>query len=368
MSALGPTLLGLAQQTNSQINEISILFVARSLGFLIGALLAGRLYDRFSGHKIMALAIVSIALIMASVPLIPELWLLAAVMLMLGLFEPGVDVGGNTLIVWLHRDKVPPFMNGMHFFFGVGAFVAPIIIAWAIRVTDGIQWAYWIMALLIFLPAIAVTRFPSPAPAPQEEKDGPAQSNWMLILLIALFFFLYVGSEVSYGGWIFTYTTAQGLATEEAAALLTSLFWGSLTVGRLISIPLATKFRNRTIIFGDLLGSLLSVTVIIIWSNSLTAVWLGTIGLGLAMASVFPTMLSLAERHLQVSGKTTSYFFVGASLGGMTVPWLIGQQFERIGPIFTMTFIFTCLLLATAVFGGLMWQIESAKKTVIQQS
>jgi len=367
LAALGPTLPGLAAQTDSGIDEISILFVARSLGFLLGALLVGRLYDRFSGHRLMSLTITFIAIIFALVPFIPELWLLTAVMLLLGLFEPGIDVGGNTLIVWLHRDKVAPYMNGLHFFFGIGAFLSPIIVAWAIRVSDGIQWAFWIIALLVLLPALAVMRFPSPSALPQEERNPKGQNNTILIFLIALFFFLYVGAEVSYGGWIFTFTIEKGLSSEEAAALLTSVFWGSLTVGRLIGIPLATKFRNRSIILADMVGCLCSVGLILLWPNSLTAVWLGTIGLGVAMASIFPTVLALAERHLHVSGQTTSYFFVGASVGAMTIPWLIGQRFEQSGPLITMTLIFACLLLATAVFGMLIWQINQEEETIIPE-
>ncbi|HUM71191.1 MAG TPA: hypothetical protein PLK31_20355, partial [Chloroflexota bacterium] len=62
---------------------------------------------------------------------------------------------------------------------------------------------------------------------------------------------------------------------------------------------------------------------------------------------------------LHVSGKTTSYFFVGASLGGMTIPWLIGQRFEVVGPVATMTIILTCLVASLAVFGILMRQINA---------
>lgn len=357
MAALGPTLPGLADQTNVSLKQISVLFTARSLGFMLGALLAGRLYDRFPGHQLMALAILCMAITMALIPFLPILGLLTAVMFLLGLFEPGIDVGGNTLILWLHRHKAGPYMNGMHFFFGVGAFFSPIIIAWVIATSETLQAAFWILAVLILLPALYIIWLPSPTAIPEEETVGPKQSNRTLVLLIAFFFFLYGGAEVSYGGWIFTFAVEQGLATEEAAALLTSLFWGALTVGRLLSIPLAVRFRNRTIILSDLIGCLLSVAIILIWPQSVAAVWIGTIFLGVSMASVFPTTLSLAERHLPVSGQTTSYFFVGASLGAMSVPWLIGQWFETVGPLATMAVIFSGLLAATAVFGVLMCQL-----------
>ena len=39
----------------------------------------------------------------------------------------------------------------------------------------------------------------------------------------------------------------------------------------------------------------------------------GTLGLGFANASIFPTMLNLAERRLIITGNVTSWFFVGGS-------------------------------------------------------
>ena len=366
VSSLGPTLPGLAEQTKADISAISILFTARAFGFMVGAIIMGRLYDRLPGHYVMAAAIVLVALSVAFVPLVPVLWLLTILMLLIGLFEPGIDVGGNTMIVWLHQDKVGPFMNGLHFFFGVGAFLSPIIVAWVISMTDTIQWAYWVMAFLILLPALYVVRLPSPEMPPPVEAKGGGQVNWLLVALIAIFFFLYGGAEISFGGWIFTYATELQILSEETAALLTSAFWGSLTIGRLLAIPIATKWRNRTMIFWDLMGCLFFVGLILIFPTSNTAVWVGAIGLGVSMASVFPTTLSLAERHLNVTGQITSYFFVGASLGGMIIPWIIGQGFEAISPFVTISIIFACLVAATAVFGIMMRQI--VKQPVIAAS
>ena len=40
----------------------------------------------------------------------------------------------------------------------------------------------------------------------------------------------------------------------------------------------------------------------------------------LEVASIFPTTLSLAERHVTITGQVAGWFFVGASLGGMSLP------------------------------------------------
>jgi len=78
--------------------------------------------------------------------------------------------------------------------------------------------------------------------------------------------------------------------------------------------------------------------------------WVGALGLGFAMAAIFPTSISLAERFLTLSGSITSWFFVGSSLGGMFLPWVIGQLFEPVGPRVTMFIILGDLLVGVAVF------------------
>jgi FHS family Na+ dependent glucose MFS transporter 1 len=162
--------------------------------------------------------------------------------------------------------------------------------------------------------------------------------------------FLYVGAEVGFGGWIYTYGVALDLGSEATAAYLTSSFWGALTLGRLLTVPVATQLKPRTILLGDLVGCLFSVGIILWWSDSLTAVWLGAAGLGFSMASIFPTTLSLAENRMPITGQVNGWFFVGASTGGMVLPWLIGQLFESIGPHITMIAIMTNLLLAVGVY------------------
>jgi fucose permease len=68
------------------------------------------------------------------------------------------------------------------------------------------------------------------------------------------------------------------------------------------------------------------------------------------MASIFPTTLNLAERRKALSGSINAWFFVGAALGGMILPWLIGQFFEGLGPTVVMYAILADLLLALACF------------------
>ena len=367
-ASLGPTLTDLASNTGTALNAISYVFTTRSLGYLIGSFLGGRLYDRMPGNPVMGTMLLLMAVSMALVPLIPLLWLLTAMLLLLGMFEGALDVGGNTLLVWVHGGKVGPFMNALHFFFGIGAFLSPVIIARAVLIGGSVTWAYWALAALLVPIAVGVLRLPSPdAPAeavasPDDTATAtPRRTNGVMVVLVAAFLFLYVGAEGGFGGWIATYAKAMGLGDAVTAAYLTSVFWGALTLGRLLSIPLAVRFRPQALLLADLVGCLISVLVVILWPGVPAATWIGTFGAGFSMASLFPITISFAERHMTITGKITSWFFVGASIGGMSIPWLIGQLFESYGPRITPLVILASVMLNVAIFGIIVRYVRKAE-------
>ena len=74
-------------------------------------------------------------------------------------------------------------------------------------------------------------------------------------------------------------------------------------------------------------------------------------GYGLSMANVFPTLMIMAETVVPITGRVTSAFLVGSSLGSMTVPWLMGQAFDQRGPQSIVVLLLAGTLLAAAVFG-----------------
>jgi len=346
IGSFGPTLPGLAAQAGASLGAVSFLFMARSLGYLVGSSRGGRLFDRVRGHTLMASALAVMALMMALVPLAPTLWLLTAALLALGAAEGTLDVGGNVLVVRVHGRGVGPYMNGLHFFFGVGALLAPIVVA---QSGQGVKLPYRVIALALLPVTGFLLRPPSPALPLKEEGIPAPRADSRLVALVALFLFLYVGAEVSFGGWIYTYTVSLKLGGATTAAYLTSAFWGALTLGRLLAIPLAARLRPRTVLLCDLAGCLASVGVILLWSDSFAATAAGTLGLGFSMASIFPMTLTLAGRRMTITGRVTGWFIVGASAGSMFLPWLIGQLFERVGPRSTMLVVVLALALAVVV-------------------
>jgi MFS transporter, FHS family, Na+ dependent glucose transporter 1 len=345
-AALGPTLPSLAKITSSTLGEVGILFVARSLGTLLGAWRGGRLFDRLPGNPFIATVLLVEAALLAVVPISAHLWLLSSVLFIMGLMEGLLDVGGNALLIWLHHANLGPFLNGLHFFYGLGAFLSPIIVAQVLLLSSGFQASYWILALAILPVSIWIFKQPSPRQPARDSTTDTALTRPGFIALIALFLFLYVGAEVSYGGWIFSYTTLLGLSRPAAAAYLTAAFWGGLTLGRMLSIPLASRTRPRTVLSVDLLGCLGSLALLALIPGSLLVVWIGTIATGLFMASIFPTALAFAERRVTLTGRVTGWFFTGGSAGAMGLPWLVGHMFAVRGPQSFIFLVFADLTLA----------------------
>jgi FHS family Na+ dependent glucose MFS transporter 1 len=357
MVSFGPVLPLLAAQVQTDLATIGLLFTFRALGFFLGSLAGGRVYDRLPGHRLLAAAGLTLAAAFSVVPLVSELWQLLAVMLVLGSAAGLLVVGSNTLVVWVHPDNVGPWMNGLSFFNGIGGFLAPIFLTAFLTTTGEIQGAFFLIAGLIALAAGGSWLTASPAIRRTADADGSdSRVRWGVVIPFALVFMLYVGAEVSFSGWLYTYTLALHPESPANAALLTAAFWAAVSIGRLLAIPLSVRLRPRNFLLIDFLLSLVSLVVILTLSASLPALWIGTIGFGLGMSSLFSIWLTFADRRVKVDGKINGIFFASTALGGMSIPWLCGQVFAARGPRATMLVIFCTLLIGFGVFVAMSYR------------
>jgi FHS family Na+ dependent glucose MFS transporter 1 len=333
LAALGPMLPALADNLGVSIGKISFVLTVSNLGYLIGSAGGGRLYDRFKGHRLMALALILMVISAVLAPLMTNFYLLLLCFLVFGFGNGLVDIGGNVNLLWVFQARVGPYMNALHFFFGVGAFLAPIILNQVMALSGGaITWPFWILALLFLPGLLGLSILPSPENPEKDEEEGKTQKpDTKLIILMMALFFLYIAVEAGFGNWVFTYITKLEIANDTVASYINSAFWGALTLGRLIAVPLSRKIKPGTMLVGNYILMVLFLVVLMIWPVSPTALWIGSTGLGLALASVFPTLLALAETRMKVTGAVTGLFFLGSGSGGILFPTLLGQIFEYVG-------------------------------------
>ncbi|MGD9702229.1 MAG: MFS transporter [Acidimicrobiia bacterium] len=328
LSVIGPALTQLRRQVGVSLASISVLFAVQSLGYLLGSILGGRLYDRGLGHRVMAGALVACGISIALVPAVGTLVGLSCLFSVIGFGAAAIDVGGNTLLVWSRGDAVGPMMNALHFSFGVGALLSPVLIDRSIAWGGDLRIACWLAtALSVAIAAVLLTR-PAPSRSRIEVVRPPGSRRPRppaLLVAFAVFFLLYVGVELGFAGWIHTYGEELELGGPRGPALLTALFWIGFTGGRLLGVVFARRVEPATMLLGSCLVAVVAVGGLVLGDGTPAVVWIGTFVFGLGVAPQFPTMISFAEAHLRLTGSDTSWFVGAAGLGGLVLPWAIGQ-------------------------------------------
>jgi FHS family Na+ dependent glucose MFS transporter 1 len=339
-AVFGPTLLALAAQTQTPLGQMGWLFLVGAAGQTLGTTLSGRVFDRVSGHPVLGLVVV---------PLLPWFELVLTVVGCAGVANGLINTGANTLLIWTHGEKVGPYMNGLHFCFGLGAVGAPILVAQVIGVAGGYRWAYWTLAALMTLVSLSFLLVPGHPRPVQPRLPGTRARNMppgsaARILAAALFLFFYVGAEVAFGGWVSTYAVALQQASAVGAAYLTSGFWCAFTVGRLLAIPLATRVPPHRMVLAALSTCLALLAVLLLLPDTHVVVWSVTVGLGFGMAPLWPMGFTLAGQSLTLTATVSGRILLGDSVGGMVLPWLVGHVMAVTGP----------RALASLVFGSLV--------------
>jgi len=359
MAIGGPTLPALAEQTHTNLGSMGLLFLFGAGGGVLGTMISGRIFDRLRGHPVLGIAQLIAAGLIVSVPFIPWFWLLLLVLFLKGVAYGFVNTGANTLLTWTHGEKVGPFMNALHFFFGLGSFLSPFLVAQVIGIEGGYRWAYWILAVFAVLVGLRIlTLKGNPKPlhagdsATVQAKRGPFP--YALVVSAMLFLFFYVGAEITFGGWVYTYAVTLNLASAVQAAYLTSAFWLTFTIGRLVSIPLATRLTPKQTIPTAVICCLIMLSLAMIFPASSTILWVTALGLGFCMAPVWPTGFTLAGQSVDLSGRISSIILLGDSLGGMVLPTLVGKVIEGSGPHTMVYLVFGSLVLNLLAFGGML--------------
>lgn len=129
LSILGPTLLDLAARVTVDVTAISSLITVRAVGAVTGSVLSGILLDKFT-HYSYALTAITILISIVTLCIVPysvHLAMMGAFILICGLSLGALDNECNTLLLRLWKTGSGPSMQLLHFAFGLGAVLAPLL-------------------------------------------------------------------------------------------------------------------------------------------------------------------------------------------------------------------------------------------------
>jgi len=229
---------------------------------------------------------------------------------------------------------IAPYLGGLLILSARSA-KTPLTQAQKLAEAASVKLPYIGIAVLLFVLAIAISRFHLPSLPSIEERHGAriADSIWRHrnLVLATAGVFLYVGAEVSIGSFLVNYLSQPNIGglTERAAAGYVSFYWGGAMVGRFVGSWLTRRFAPGTVlaIFALCASALVWTTVA---SSGAVAMW-SVIAVGLFNSVMFPTIFTLGIEGLgPLTGKGSSMLIM-AIVGGAILPVIQGRLADTIG-------------------------------------
>ncbi|XP_072522110.1 major facilitator superfamily domain-containing protein 4A [Salminus brasiliensis] len=136
----------------------------------------------------------------------------------------------------------------------------------------------------------------------------------------------------SYTGFVYTYAVAPPMSLpHKMAGYLTSVFWASITVGRLASIPLSYRIKPVRLLTFNQVGVIITLFLLLILYTNSVFLFIGTCFLGLFISSIYPCMLAFTEDILDYKGCATTVLVTFAGMGEMLLQLLVGSVINSHG-------------------------------------
>ena len=280
------------------------------LAFFVSTILVGPVIDSF-GNKVVML--VSAVCVVAG--------LFGPYAVLLGLGGGGLNTASNALVADLYPEKRGAMLNLVAFFFGIGAFLTPMLVEFNITILTVAA-----AACAIFF---AIVKFPPPAERVRFSLLASiGAARYPAVVLFALLLFCESGNEAAIGGWTSTYAGSIGAAPRVATWILTA-YWGGLMLGRLAGTFIT--MRKELLIVACAIGSAIGTTVLYA-SRSLTMIGAGAAIIGLSFSAIYPTTLAIAaDRYQRQAGTIFGFLFAVGLVGGMLFPFAIGHLSAHFG-------------------------------------
>jgi fucose permease len=307
------------------------LFTAQFTGSTLGVGLSSLLLPRRGFRAVLALGLFWMALGVAGLGFAGWPNGIAAV------FFYGVGFGiaiptGNLLISKMFPHGDAAALNLLNMSWGIGAIAGPIAIATLVRVQH-IGALYWTLATLLTACGLSVAwsssiRTDSAATSSAVTISQPGRWEWKFAIVFGVLFFLYVGSENAFSGWVASYAKRVS-GSDSIWALTPSFFWVTLVGGRGLAPLALRKFSPRTVANSGLILACIG-TASLLASNHMWTSLLSALLAGLGYAPVYPIMISaLSRRYGDRAQRIAGFMFALAGMGGAVMPWVVGLVADR---------------------------------------
>ncbi|CAM3465585.1 MULTISPECIES: MFS transporter [Saccharibacillus] len=380
-SLLGAAWPVMRPDLGAPLESAGLLAMIVAAGTIVSSLLSGKLIAKLGTGPLTLLSCLMTAAALLGFSFAPSLLWFALLAIPLGLGAGAVDSALNHYVATHYEAH---HMSWLHCFWGVGATGSPLLMSYFIKEHDSWRAGYTAVAviqfalvivLLVTLPlwkkvsaertALAVEReaaktasagpdFVRKAEAPPAERALRLPGVKMTLLA----FLFYCGVETMVGLWGASFLVgSRGISPVTAAGWI-SLYYGGITVGRLITGFITMRIGNRTLILAGQLISALGACLLLLPLPDFVMLT-GFVLIGLGFAPVYPGFIheTPARFGRANSAKLIGYQMAVAYTGTTFLPPLFGVLASRasIGlfPIVTLIFVVMMLLCSEQVIRAL---------------
>lgn len=329
---LGAAWPSMSLTVNRSLADLGLVSMISTLGAVISSLLSSRLIDRFGTGKVMVGSVLLTALGLLLYSFSGSYLVVCLLAFPLGMGGGAVDTGLNGFVA---RNYKASHMSWLHFMWGVGATLGPLIVGTAIKRTGAWPQGYLTAAILQgILLCVLLFSLPLWKKAEKQELSHhgvPKKLSLSETLKIPglktamLAFFCMVGFEYTGSVWAASFLEEQKGFDAASAALLSSIYFLGTTLGRGFSGFIAMRIDSRRMIrFGILLAFFGALLLALPLPRTISLI--GYLFLGLGNAPLFPSMTFLTPRRFGtgLSQAVIGMQIAAAYFGSTLMPPLTG--------------------------------------------
>ncbi|ODV86642.1 hypothetical protein CANARDRAFT_180041, partial [[Candida] arabinofermentans NRRL YB-2248] len=333
-----------------QINriQISYLFLFQFIGYIISSFANNQLSLKFGIAGVYSYALLMNGIYCFLFSLRSPFVILILTSIFNGFGVGSLDCSLNLYIGNLNYSN--QILGMMHSFYGLGCFVSPVFVIYLIH--QGMLWNYYFLIIgslitINFILVLILFKNETPAKfqyvmSSMNDGDDDEDTSVLNILknksvqFFATSLFLYIGSELSLGVWLFNYILKIKSLDEKKASYITSTYWLFMTIGR-FSLAFVTGHYfedNETyamVIYTGLVAS--GCFSFMIFNQFLWIQIISICIIGYCVGPVFSTTVVISiknlPKHLSTAG-VSIICGIGAT-GAAVVPYIMGVISEKFG-------------------------------------
>ena len=336
----------------SYAGGISMIIAA---GTIVSSLQSDRLTKKFGTGKVTALSVLMTAAALFGFSISHSYAALCLWAVPYGLGAGSVDASLNNYVALYYASR---HMSWLHCMWGVGAFLGPYIMGYALTGGQGWNMGYLYIAILqIVLTAILLFSLPLWKKRTAEGTDHSGEANAKPLSLRQIFsipgakeimvtFFCYCALEQTAGLWASSYFVLQRGLSAETAAGFAGLFYIGITAGRAAGGFLTMKLNDTQMIrLGQ--GLILCGAVLLLLPFGERTALCGLVITGLGCAPIYPSVIHATPAHF---GADKSQAVIGvqmasAYMGTCLMPPVFGFLANHIGAFLYPVFLLAILVL-----------------------